>query len=357
MLKDLKQGTQVKLSKLSKKEHKTTPAPRYTEPALIKKLSELGIGRPSTFASIVSVIQERGYVVKKNNQLVPTFLGFAVVGLLTNKLSKYVDYEYTSQMEEALEEVENGTTTRLQFLNNFWNGSSGFDKTMEKLKTKIDWDEIKKTSTIDLHNGYTVNFNKNGAWLQDAAADKNENGYIPSVRLDDTDTVDDVFDSSVCKELFINKKNQKGPRELGMLETGVYSGWLVTLRDGKYGPYIQATKDKNKPINHKVPETLDVNDVTLENISFLFNEIKLPRNISDNFFTGIGKKGPWVGYKANSRSRKPTFFSLPEIFDPRTVTLAEVEELWKTEKEKKAKNNKNAKPAAKPKTTRRSNKK
>jgi DNA topoisomerase-1 len=111
----MKVGQDVNVSKYTCEGHETKPPARYTEPTLVKKLEELGIGRPSTFASIIQTVQDRGYVVKRGRALVPTFLAFSVTGLLEQHFAKLVDYEFTASMEEDLDKIANGEEERLNW--------------------------------------------------------------------------------------------------------------------------------------------------------------------------------------------------------------------------------------------------
>ena len=107
-------GQEITVTEYTCESHETKPPARYTEPTLVKKLEELGIGRPSTFASIIQTIQDRGYVVKRGRALVPTFLAFSVTGLLEQHFSKLVDYEFTASMEEDLDRIANGEEERVK---------------------------------------------------------------------------------------------------------------------------------------------------------------------------------------------------------------------------------------------------
>lgn len=332
MIKDLTADSPVTLKALDKNEHKTQPPPRFSETKLISELEKRGIGRPATFSTIISVIQERNYVKKvKGQQLAPTFLGFAIVKLLLSKFPEYIDYEYTAKMEEALEEVANGKITREQFLDNFWNGNKGFQKTVENILKNIDWDEVKEITTLDLNNGYSVTFNKFGTFLQDNNGTKDEKGYLPSVKIDDESLAEDYLDTEVCKEIFEKSKNRVEARVLGELKTGEYKGWIVTAKDGKFGSFVQATNpkdDKVKPVNHPIPEDKDLVTVKLEDVESLFAEVKLPRWSNDKkWFVGIGKKGNYMAYKSSVKAR-PKFKSLSDDINPRTVSFDVVKKLW-----------------------------
>ena len=118
-------GDSIKVSNYICEGHETKPPARYTEPTLVKKLEELGIGRPSTFASIMSTIQDRGYVSKRGRALVPTFLAFSVTGLLEQHFGKLVDYEFTASMEEDLDRIANGEEDRVTWLTKFFFGTDG----------------------------------------------------------------------------------------------------------------------------------------------------------------------------------------------------------------------------------------
>ncbi|NCX36352.1 MAG: type I DNA topoisomerase, partial [Actinobacteria bacterium] len=118
----MQEGQKINVSEYKFESHETKPPARYTEPTLVKKLEELGIGRPSTFASIIQTIQDRGYVGKRGRALVPTFLAFSVTGLLEQHFSKLVDYEFTASMEEDLDKIANGEAERIHWLTNFFYG-------------------------------------------------------------------------------------------------------------------------------------------------------------------------------------------------------------------------------------------
>ena len=343
-IKDLKQGSPAKLSRLTKESRETRPPSRFTEVSLAKKLSDLGIGRPSTLSSIVSVIQDRGYVKRHGSQLYPAPLGFAIAHVLSAKFPDFTDYGYTAEMEEELERIEENSKTKLQFLVDFWRGKDGFEKLLEGLRQNVDYDEIGKLTTIDLHNGFEVKVNRYGAFLQDPKAEPNEKGYVPSAKLDDEADLWEYRDAAVCRELLENAVNAVGPRELGVLASGEYAGYTVFAKDGKFGPFLQAvhpdqlkaeaadkkpTAKTPKPVNQKLPEGVELDTVELKDVESLFAEVKLPRTLSPQLFVGIGKKGPWLGRKASAKAKRAVFVSIPEGFDPRTMSLEDAEKIWK----------------------------
>lgn len=349
-IKELKEGNKVKLTRLSRESRETRPPSRFSEVSLAKKLSDLGIGRPSTLSSIISVIQDRGYVKKNGSQLYPTALGFAIARVLSSKFPEFTDYSYTASMEEQLDSIEEGQQDRVKFLSSFWKGKGGFESLLDFLSKNVDYSEIEKLTTIDLHNGYEIKVNRHGSFLQDPAAEPNDSGYLPSAKLDDEADIWTFKDANLCKETLENSQTIQGPKNLGVLKTGEYKGYTVFARDGKFGPFLQAVHPKQleaesngkkapaktpKPVNQKLPESLDLSTVELKDVTSLFEEVKLPRTLSPQLFTGQGKKGNWLGRKASAKAKRAIFVSLPDNFDPRTITLEEAELVWKEKQEAK----------------------
>lgn len=349
-IKELQQGETVKLTRLTKESRETRPPSRFSEVSLAKKLSDSGIGRPSTLSSIISVIQDRGYVSKNGSQLYPTPLGFAVARVLSAKFPEFTDYGYTALMEESLDSIEEGKQTKLKFLESFWRGKSGFEQLLASLSKDVDYDEIGKLTTIDLHNGFEVKVNRFGSFLQDPKVEPNSKGYIPSAKLEDDIDLWTLKEPEVCRELIEKSATATGPRELGELKAGEYSGWTVFARDGKFGPFLQAvhpqqlsaeaagkkpTAKTPKPVNHKLPEGVELDSVELKEVESLFADVKLPRTLSPQIFVGLGKKGPWIGRKSSAKAKRAVFISMPEELDPRTITLEEAEKVWKDKQDAK----------------------
>lgn len=349
-IKELKEGSSVKLTRLSKESRETRPPARFSEVSLAKKLSDLGIGRPSTLSSIISVIQDRGYVKRHGSQLYPTGLGFAIARVLANKFPEFTDYGYTASMEEDLDSIEDGKQNRVKFLTSFWKGKTGFEDLLATLSGKVDYEELGKLTTIDLHNGYEIKVNRYGSFLQDPKSEPDENGYLPSAKVDDDDDIWIYKDPKVCAEYLEKSSTIQGPRNLGELKTGEYKGYTVFAKDGKFGPFVQAVHPDQikaesngkkapaktpKPVNQSLPEDLQLNTVQLKDINKLFAVIKLPRTLSPQLFVGQGKKGNWLGRKASAKARKAVFVSLPDNLDPRTITLEEAEQVWKDKQDAK----------------------
>lgn len=329
-LKNLSKGSHLTLARVSRKGHKTQPPSRYTETKMVGVLEDKGIGRPSTYSSIVSTIQDRGYVQKiKGQQLAPTFKGFAVTQLLMTKLAQYLDYGYTATMEEKLEDIASSRISRTDFLNDFWNGSDNFSTFINHEMESLNWDDIKELTAIDLKNGYSITVSRFGTFLRDDNGAPNEKGFKPSVKIDDNGLVEDYRDREVCRKLLKGASHIPDSRILGTLTEGAYKGWEVSAKSGKFGPYAQAADPKGKKtVNQSLPKNTDLSSLTLSDVEELFSEVKLPRWSPDKkWFVGIGKRGPYMGHKTSPQGRA-TFKKLPENVDPRTVSFDDVKKLW-----------------------------
>ena len=155
-LPDLTEGLVLRAPALEPKGHSTSPPARYTEASLVKRLEELGIGRPSTYASIMTTIQDRGYVWKKGTALVPTWTPFAVIKLLEEHFADVVDYAFTARMEDELDQIAAGQVQREPWLNQFWFGDAAGEPTAELadvspgspgLKALVDTNNLEKLPT------------------------------------------------------------------------------------------------------------------------------------------------------------------------------------------------------------------
>ncbi|TSA21497.1 MAG: type I DNA topoisomerase, partial [Actinomycetales bacterium] len=158
-------GDSIKVSNYICEGHETKPPARYTEPTLVKKLEELGIGRPSTFASIMSTIQDRGYVSKRGRALVPTFLAFSVTGLLEQHFGKLVDYEFTASMEEDLDRIANGEEDRVAWLTKFFFGTEG-NPGLEALAADLGAIDAQQINTMKMGEDIEIRVGRFGAYIQ-----------------------------------------------------------------------------------------------------------------------------------------------------------------------------------------------
>ena len=199
-------GDSIKVSNYICEGHETKPPARYTEPTLVKKLEELGIGRPSTFASIMSTIQDRGYVAKRGRALVPTFLAFSVTGLLEQHFGKLVDYEFTASMEEDLDRIANGEEDRITWLTKFFFGTEG-NPGLEALAADLGAIDAQQINTMKMGEDIEIRVGRYGAYIQKGIGDDRKFANIPETMAPDELTLQVAIDLLA---------QPSGERELGI---------------------------------------------------------------------------------------------------------------------------------------------
>lgn len=219
--------------------HETQPPARYTEASLVKTLEQKEIGRPSTYASIISTIIDRGYVYERGRALIPSWLAFSVVKLLETKFPRYVDYEFTADMESGLDQIASGRETGRNWLTRFYFGSgegaaqsadeahAGLQQQVAQLG-EIDAREI---NTIEIGDGLHVRVGRYGPYLEDVNHLDDE-GNPKRASLPDTLAPDELT-VEVGHDLIENHSG--GPRALGV---DPVSGGTVEVRNGRFGPYV-----------------------------------------------------------------------------------------------------------------------
>jgi DNA topoisomerase I len=350
-LPQLTQGQRVDATELTPDGHSTNPPARYTEASLIKALEELGIGRPSTYSSIIKTIQDRGYVHKKGSALVPSWVAFAVTGLLEQHFGRLVDYGFTAAMEDELDAIASGTERRSNWLNNFYFGgdhgvadsiarSGGLKKLVGVNLEGIDAREVNSIKLFDDSEGRAVNVRvgKNGPYLERMVVGDDGEPTPQRANLQDSLTPDELT-LEVAEELFAT------PQEGRSLGIDPESGHEIVAKDGRYGPYVtealpksdddddgtagQPAKKGKKPTGPK-PRTgsllrsMDLQTVTLEDALKL---LSLPRVVGVDPDSGEeitaqnGRYGPYLKRGTDSRS----LATEDQIFD---VTLDEALKLY-----------------------------
>jgi DNA topoisomerase-1 len=278
--------------------HETKPPARYTEATLVRALEADGIGRPSTYASIISTIQDRGYVFKQGNQLVPTFTALAVTRLLEQHFPKLVDLGFTAQMEQQLDDISNGEAERLPYLKEFFLGKDGLDEQVKSHEKSID---PRDACTLELDGlKPRIRVGKFGPYLE-----ADQNGETVTASLPPDITPADV--TNELAEDLIHKK-QQGPQALG---NDPESGLAVYLRDGPFGPYLQLGEqtDAHKPKRVSIPKNRDPQSLTLADA---IKYLHLPRRLGHHPHTGhvvtagIGKFGAYVHHEKTYKSLEKT---------------------------------------------------
>jgi DNA topoisomerase-1 len=304
-------GDNISVSELTAVGHTTTPPARYTEPTLVKKLEELGIGRPSTYASILKVIVDRGYVWKKGQALVPSWTAFAVVRLLTQHFSSIVDDRFTAIVEEELDEIARGERDRASWLRDFYFGNGkelpGIFPVTEAAKDSIDAREI---------NGFIVGKHPESGDIIEVRPGK----FGPYVRSGERTA--GVPEDLTPEELTVSKAIELLDAPSNDEPIGTLNDLPVYVKSGRYGPYVQLgdrSDDKDAPLPKTAslfPEMKPA-DVTLEVATKL---LSLPRVVGVDPADGVtitaqnGRYGPYITKDKDSR----TLTTHDEIF---SITL------------------------------------
>lgn len=314
ILPHFKQGDALSCEKVGATEHETKPPARYSEAALVKKLEGEGIGRPSTYASIIGTIVDRGYVVITANALTPTFTAFAVIKLLEQHFPNLVDVGFTSGMEQVLDDIASGDKEWLPYLKTFYLGKQGLKSRVEEHESEINPEEARSVDLVGLENT-KIRISRYGAYLERPTV----NGE--SVKANIPMDVAPADLNEVEIERLIKLKID-GPSSLG---TDPESGQRVYVLVGMYGPYVQlgeATDDKSKPKRMSLSKGLKPEDVTLEQALAL---LSLPRTLGVHPETGkkiqatIGRFGPFIVHDKGTDGKD--FRSVKAPDDVTTITL------------------------------------
>ena len=388
-------------------QHYTLPPPRYSEATLVKKLEELGIGRPSTYASIISVLKMRNYVEVEKNRFVPEDRAILITGFLKGFFSKYVDYEFTAEMEESLDEITSGTINWKEFLDKFWKNFSSnigevtdlritnvLDHLNESLKNHIFVEAEGKDITRECptcSGQLSLKVSRFGAFvgcsnypeckftrpispkkMKEVVEDKVlgideetkkeikllSGRFGPYIQLGDNDTKDKPKRSSVPKgipaaEIDLAKANYllSLPREIGLHPE---SGEMITINYGRYGGYLSCAEK-----NASLEDISEFFEIGINRAVSLLANAKPGRLKSSSEIKTLGdhpddkkpvkvmkgKFGPYIKYKTINAT-------IPDQYDPETISMDEALDLIerKLEKDGKSKKKKVKKKAIKKKT-------
>jgi DNA topoisomerase-1 len=313
------------LRALDPKSHETTPPARYTDASLVKRLEDDGIGRPSTYASIISTIERRGYVWRQGKALVPSFTAFAVTHLLKQHFGVLVELGFTGRIEEELDEISNGELARDQFLDEFYNGTGaewpGLRHLVEN-DSQIDYPAIQLGADPETGQAVVIRIGRYGPYVQIGEGPDAVNASIP----DDVPPADFKLEDAVR----LARARKEGPRTLG---NDPKSGLPVYVMTGRFGPYVQLGEtpekgSKVKPRRASLTKGDTEDGITLDRALEL---LSLPRLVGhdaeagEDIVANFGRFGPYV-------KRGNEFRSLSADAEVFTVTLDQAIELFKQEK-------------------------
>jgi DNA topoisomerase I len=309
LLPEISEGDTISLDLLRPEQHFTEPPPRFTEASLVKTLEEYGIGRPSTYASIIATLKNREYVEMDAKRFIPTDIGRIVIGFLTEHFTQYVDYDFTANLEDDLDLVSLGKKEWVPLLQQFW---GPFHKLCEDKETSVTREQVAQARELgtDPKSGkpVTVRMGRYGPFVQIGTKDDEEKprfaGLRPGQKMAD-------IDLDTAMELF------KLPRKLGETEDGL----PVSASIGRFGPYIRygdkyVSMKEDDPYTVELPRALEL---IAEKILADANRI-----ILDFEERGIqvlnGRYGPYITNKEKNAR-------VPKDREPKSLTLEECIEL------------------------------
>jgi len=297
----LRQGDRVTAQALEPQGHETSPPARYTEASLVKALEDRGIGRPSTYASILGTILDRGYVGKKGTALVPTFLAFAVTQLLEEHYGKLVDYGFTANMEDDLDRIAAGEEERVDWLTRFYKGTNGEPGLHSMVTEHLDEIDARAVNSIEIpRSDIVVRVGRYGPYLERG----DTRASLPE------DIVPDELTAERAEELLAAPGDA---RELGLHPE---TGRPVLVRSGRYGPYVTEEPpegSEEKPRTASLFSTMSPESVTLDDAVRL---LSLPRVVGvadgEEVLAMNGRYGPYIkrGVETRSLESEEQIFSI-----------------------------------------------
>ena len=304
-LPNLTEGATVTAAELGQAGHQTKPRARFTEATLIKELEEREIGRPSTYASIIGTIQNRGYVYKKGTALVPAWIAFSVIRLLEQHFGRLIEYSFTAELEDVLDEVAGGREDRLHVLQQFWSGQGEGDTGLKMLVQNLPDIDARGLATFPLGDDVDLRVGRYGPYVEGPPFTEDDEGKrVPTRGNVPEDLPPDELTLEKARELLATPAGME--KELGPHpETGL----MITARNGRYGPYVTEAlpddaKKGDKPRTASLFQTMSLDLITLDEAVTL---LTLPRVVG----TGVdgveitaqnGRYGPYLKMGTDSRS-------------------------------------------------------
>ncbi len=297
-LPNLTAGDRIELQDLVFSEHETKPPARYTEATLVKELEKSGVGRPSTYAAVISTIQDRGYAKKEGKALVPSFTAFAVTALLEQHFPDLVNSGFTSNLEDKLDKVANGKQDPVAYLDDYYKGVNGLKAKVDSQEDQID---PQKAKLLDLPleglEGINVAIGRFGPY---AKMQKDGEEITTSLPLDM-----DPSDLTASKLEELIKRSTEEDKPVGLDED---TGLPVFVLSGRYGPYVQLgelTEEDKKPKRVSLLKGMSPEEVDIE---LALKLLALPRMLGEHpedgkvVKAGVGRYGPYVVHDGSFKS-------------------------------------------------------
>ena len=323
-LPEMSEGEEVEEKGIEPISHETQPPSRYTEATLVKELEKRGVGRPSTYANIISTVQNRGYVEADGKTLIPTFTAFAVTELLEKNLDDLVDSDFTSEMEAKLDEIAQGKLDTKNYLSSYYNGEKGLKAKVDEQEDKIDPQEARHLELpLPGLNGIKVFVGRYGPYIKKEVDGEELTTSIPESWKPSDITVEKL------EELI--KAEEEGPKSIGEHPD---NGEPIFVLNGRYGPYVQVGdgEGEGKPDRASLLKDMKPEDVDLE---LALRLLELPRPLGNHpetgkvIKTGVGRYGPFVVHDG-------TFASLRKNDHVLDIELDRAVELLEQKKNKKS---------------------
>ena len=337
ILPEVKVGEDVKILKINDEQHFTDPPPRFSEASLVKKMEELGIGRPSTYASIISVLSTRNYVEQINKRFHPTDRGKLISAFLEKLFSKYVDYNFTAELENQLDEITSGKIEWIEVLNNFWKDFyENVGKVKEK-RTREVLDLLNESLGALIFDRDTNNGIDRKCKLCNTGELSLKNSFRGGAFVGCSNYPECKFTRPLSKSKAAAQYNLAEPKLIGQNENGKD----IYLKNGRFGPYLQyereiqieenkskktkkkKKKEENTMRNVSIPKGIEVDNVNLKQAKFLCS---LPKVLGQHPDTGkditlnSGRFGPYLKCE-NKSARIENVEELFSIGINRAVTL------------------------------------
>lgn len=316
----LKKGDVIKPVSITPDSHETKPPARFTEASIVQSLEKEGVGRPSTYASIIGTILDRGYVRKEGSALIPTFTGMAVIQLLETHFEHLMDYAFTSEMEESLDKIAYGEEDSLKYLTKFYKGKGGLLKKVEEQEKKIKPEESRTIHIRKNGQDMDIKVGRFGPYVVEKKGKEEVHASIPE------EIAPADLEPEQIKELL--KIQANGPVPMGKDPKTKQNIYCLV---GRYGAYFQlgeVTEETPKPKRASLPKGKDPKTVTIEDA---VHALSLPRELGNHpktkkpILANNGRFGPYVMHDGEFRSLK-------KEDDVHTITLKRAVELLSEEK-------------------------